>query len=74
MIRPVIILIQLFVNSEISVFFKSCTIALAKSRGKGVYLTLIVFALHVVLAFLYWVGDLHVALNLLLSGAFYEST
>jgi hypothetical protein len=63
------IFVKLFVNSDMSAFLKACTTALAESRGKGVHSALIILALHVVLIFFHWVGNLYVTLNLLLSGA-----
>lgn len=57
-----------------SALFEISPAALAESRGKGVYLTPIVLALHIVLILFRWVGDLHITLNLLLSGDSYKST
>jgi hypothetical protein len=47
---------------------KACTVTFAESRGKGVHLASIIFALHIVFVLLRWIGDLYVTLNLLLSG------
>jgi hypothetical protein len=56
------------------VFFKALPAAPAESRGKGIYFALIVLVLHIVLVLFHWVGDLHVTLNLFLSGGPHEST
>jgi hypothetical protein len=73
-LRSTITFLQFFINREMGALFEALPAAPAESRSKGVYLALIILALHIVLVLFHWIGDFYVTLNLFLSGGPHKST